>query len=158
MRLAEALTRRADAQKRHQQLRARIEASARFQEGEEPAEDAAALVTEALAVLDELEDLIRRINRTNAATALDDGVTITDGIAERDVMRMRHALFTSAADAAAGVAGAGSRVRRQMRSELREVAALPVGELREQADAVARALRDLDTRIQQRNWEVELLD
>jgi hypothetical protein len=158
MRLAEALSLRADAQKRVQQLRARIEASARYQEGEEPAEDAAALVAEASEVLDELEDLIRRINRTNAASELETGRTITDGIAERDVLKLRHALLAGAADAAAGVPGPGARVRRQMRSELREVSALPVGALREQADDIARRLRDLDTRIQQRNWEVELLD
>jgi hypothetical protein len=45
-------------------------ANARFQEGEEPAEDAAALLVEAGAVLDELEELIRRINQTNAATRI----------------------------------------------------------------------------------------
>ena len=40
MKLAEALALRADATRRIEQLRARIVASARFQEGEEPAEDA----------------------------------------------------------------------------------------------------------------------
>jgi hypothetical protein len=67
VKLAEALSLRADATRRVEQLRARIVANARFQEGEEPTEDAAALLGEAGAVLDELEDLIRRINRTNAA-------------------------------------------------------------------------------------------
>lgn len=154
MRLAEALSRRADAQKRYQQLRSRIEANARYQEGEEPAEDAAALIVEATHVLDELEDLIRRINRTNTATTLGDGRTMTDALAERDVLKMRHSLLSGAAGAAAG----GSSALRQMRSELREVAALPVAELRGRADDVARRLRELDSEIQQRNWEVELLD
>lgn len=36
--------------------------------------------------------------------------------------------------------------------------ALPVAELRAQADELARELRELDVRIQQSNWEVELLD
>ncbi|HEX7131875.1 MAG TPA: DIP1984 family protein [Iamia sp.] len=155
MRLAEALSRRSDAQKRYQQLRSRIEASARYQEGEEPPEDAGALVTEALALLDELEDLIRRINQTNAASELEPGRTITDGIAERDVLRLRHALLSGAAGAAAGT---DQRSYRQLRSELREIAALSVGELRTRADDVAERLRRLDTRIQQRNWEVDLLD
>jgi hypothetical protein len=53
-------------------------ANARFQEDEEPAEDAGALLAEAGAVLDELEDLIRRINRTNAATAIGSEGAITD--------------------------------------------------------------------------------
>jgi hypothetical protein len=39
-----------------------------------------------------------------------------------------------------------------MRSELRQISALPVAELRSRADAVAQELRELDNRIQQANW------
>ncbi len=46
MKLAEALSLRANAKRRIEQLRARVVNSARYQEGEEPAEDAAALLTE----------------------------------------------------------------------------------------------------------------
>ena len=77
MKLAEALALRADASRRAEQLRSRIIGSARYQEGEEPAEDAEALLTEAGAVLDELESLIRRINRTNSATPVGAG-TLTE--------------------------------------------------------------------------------
>jgi hypothetical protein len=38
------------------------------------------------------------------------------------------------------------------------LSALPVAELRGQADELARELRELDVRIQRSNWEVELLD
>ena len=155
MKLAEALALRADAQKRFEQLRVRAQASARYQEGEEPAEDAAALLQEAEEVLRELEDLIRRINRTNAMTSLDDGVTVTDAIARRDVLRLRHALLSSVADAASGRAGG---MPRQLRSELRQVAAVSVADLRADADAAAKEHRELDTRIQQRNWEVDLVE
>ncbi|KXK58297.1 hypothetical protein AWW66_30545 [Micromonospora rosaria] len=154
MKLAEALALRADASRRVEQLRARIAASARYQEGETPAEDAAALLTEAREVLDDLESLIRRINRTNAATQVEGG-TLTDALARRDVLRLRHGLVTSAASAAAGE---GQRGHRQLRSELRMIPALPVAELRGQADDLARQLREVDTVIQRTNWEVELLD
>jgi hypothetical protein len=70
MKLAEALALRADATRRVEQLRQRIAASARFQEGEEPAEDPQALLADVAGTLDELEMLIRRINRTNAASAV----------------------------------------------------------------------------------------
>ncbi|WP_432561833.1 DIP1984 family protein [Kineococcus sp. SYSU DK003] len=46
MEIAGALTERADAQRRVEQLRSRITANARHQEGEEPAGDAAALLVE----------------------------------------------------------------------------------------------------------------
>ena len=36
--------------------------------------------------------------------------------------------------------------------------ALPVAELRGQADAFAREIREVDVRIQRTNWEVDLLD
>ena len=112
-------------------------ASARYQEGEEPPEDAAALLAEAGVALDDLEGLIRRVNRTNAAAQIAAGETITDALARRDVLRLRHAVVTAAADAAAG------------RSQ---------GGIGRQADEIARELRELDIRIQRSNWEVDLLD
>ena len=156
MKLAEALALRADATRRVEQLRTRIVANARFQEGEEPAEDAQALLAEAGAVLDELEDLIRRINRTNAATRMGPEGTITDALARRDVLRTRHSVVTAAADAAVGRSQGG--MGRQLRSELKMLAALPVAQLRAQADDLARQVRELDVRIQQSNWEFDLME
>lgn len=157
MKLAEALALRAEATRRVQQLQTRIVGNARYQEGEEPAEDAAALLAEADAALDDLESLIRRINRTNAAAVLDGGGTLTDALARRDTLRLRHAVVTSAADAAAGRDQRGAAVR-QLRSELRMLAALPVAELRTRADVLAREIRETDVSIQRANWEVDLLD
>ncbi len=157
MKLAEALSLRADTARRVEQLRARIVASARYQEGEEPPEDAPALLIEAGAALDELEVLIRRINRTNAAAEIGADGTITDALARRDVLRLRHSVVSAAADAAAGRSHAGG-MGRQLRSELKMLAALPVAQLRAQADGIARELRELDVRVQRSNWEVDLLD
>ena len=166
MKLAEALAMRSDASKRFEQLRSRAQANARYQEGEPPAEDAGELLVEADRVLAELEDLIRRINRTNAATMLaltppprpmlEEQMTVTDAIARRDVLRWRHALYTSVADAASG--GSGPGMVRQMRSELRYVSAVTVSELRRAADETAKQHRELDVRIQQANWETDLMD
>jgi len=156
VRLAEALSLRANAHRHVEQLRTRIASNARYQEGEEPSEDAGALLVEADEALREFEDLIRRINRTNAATAMEVDGTLTDALARRDVLRLRHRVLTTAADAAAGT-NQHSHAR-QLRSELKMFSALPVGDLRTQADQVARELRELDVRIQRTNWEVELLD
>ncbi|MGW9158763.1 MULTISPECIES: DIP1984 family protein [unclassified Microbacterium] len=153
MKLAEALTARADLQRRIEQLRARIVANARYQEGEEPAEDAAALIVEADAALTQLRDLIRRINATNARLDLGADGTMTDALAARDVLRLRHSVLT---DAAAAASGSNDQYLRQMRSELRQVSALPVAQLRSRADAVAQELRELDNRIQQANWANDL--
>lgn len=152
MKLAEALTARADLQRRIEQLRARIMANARYQEGEEPAEDPAALLVEADAALSELRELIRRINFTNSRLDLGADGTMTDALATRDVLRLQHSMLADAAAAASG----SHQSFRQMRSELRQVAALPVTQVRERADAVAKVLRELDNRIQQANWTHDL--
>ena len=155
MKLAEALALRSDLQRRFEQLRARAQAAARYQEGEEPAEDSAALLQEADEVLSQLQDLIGRINRTNSAAELESGVTVTDAIARRDVLRLRRILYVGVADAASGQVGGAIR---QRRSELRYIAAVDVRQLRRTADGIAKEYRELDTRIQQVNWEVDLAD
>lgn len=157
MRLAEALADRGDAQTRLEQLRTRARSNARFQEGEEPAESAGAIVAEADEVLVQLEELIRRINRTNSVTELEPGLTLTDTLARRDVLRLRRRLYAEVADAAAGQGG-GHFDFRHMRSELRHVTALDVTSLRQTADAIAKEHRQLDGRIQQANWEVDLVE
>ena len=63
MKLAEALLLRADRNRTLAQLTQRIQGSARYQEGEKPPEDAQELVRGASALLDELEGLIRNLNR-----------------------------------------------------------------------------------------------
>ncbi|MEU1283392.1 DIP1984 family protein [Kitasatospora sp. NPDC005856] len=156
MKLAEALAERAEATRRVEQLRDRVVSSSRYQEGEAPAEDATQLLAEAGEVLDTLESLIRRINRTNATVEMGPDGTLTDALARRDVLRLRHSVLTAAADAAAGK---GERAYgRQLRSELVMLSALPVAELRGRADALARDIREVDMRIQHANWEVDLLD
>lgn len=159
MRLAEALMERSDLQRRVESLRSRIQASARYQEGEDPAEDAAALLEEAVETVDRLAGLVTRINLTNTAARLDDGTPLTSALARRDALRTRHGILVDAADAASGRGGGGgSYAPRQMRSELRQIAALPIRDVRDRADDTARELRELDARIQRANWEVELVD
>lgn len=156
MKLAEALSRRAAAARRIEALRTRVIGSARHQEGDTPAEDPAVLLAEVDGAIDEYEDLIRRINRTNSATTIGPAETLTDALARRDALRLRHHVLKSAADAAAGTDRAG--YTRQLRSELKMLSALPVAQLRADADRVAQEHRELDVRIQQRNWEVDLID
>lgn len=156
LKLAEALLLRADRRRTFEQLRNRGQAAARYQEGEEPPEDANALLIEAEEALDELETLIRRINNTNSATTLADGRTLTAALAERDALSLRYALLSGLADAGAG--NPQGRIGRQMRSELRVLTAVPVAELRDRADGVAQRHRELDALIQQANWTTDLAE
>jgi hypothetical protein len=155
MKLAEALLLRADRNRSLEQLKQRIQVSARYQEGENPPEEARDLVVAASAVLDELEVLIRTINRTNSGTVMGDGRTVTDALAERDVLRLRYSMLKVSADAASGASQQAGFIR-ATRSELKYMRALDVKDLRQQASDVARRARELDARIQQVNWTTEL--
>jgi len=152
MKLAEALIQRADHRKRLDQLRERLLRVARVQEGDAPAEDPAALLAEVERAAAELTRLIQRINRTNATTALDDGRTIADAIAERDTLRLRHTILTMLLQATT------IKQDRLTKSEVRFQRTVDVVALQRQADNLAQATRELDTKIQAANWLVDLLD
>ena len=64
MKLAEALAERSDCQKRLEEIRDRLERSARIQEGEEPTEDSSELLSQADRIHARLLELISAINRT----------------------------------------------------------------------------------------------
>ena len=151
MKLAEALAERSDCQKRLEEIRDRLERSARIQEGEQPAEDPNELLSETDRIYARLLELISAINRTNSMTAFDKDRTISDVIAERDVMGKRR-------DFLASVAGsANSRWDRYSKSEVRYVLTVPAGKLRADADQLAKRYRELDLRIQELNWKTELV-
>lgn len=124
---------------------------AKVQEGDQPAEEPTALIEEYEKLAGALEDLIRRINRTNITAQVGPG-SLTDALARRDVLRLRIAMFREVA-AAATVTHA-----RATKSEVRFRGTVSVSELQQQADALAREHRDLDASIQEANWRVDLED
>lgn len=150
--LAEALIQRADAQKRIEQLKQRVIRIAKVQDGDQPAENPAALIGEIERISGTLVDLIRRVNRTNAATPLAGEGTIADAIARRDGLRLLYNAYTTLAEAAV------VKQDRYTKSEVRFVSTVDVGALQRRADELAREYRELDTRLQAANWLVELLD
>lgn len=152
MKLAEALMLRADVQKRFEQLRQRLTNNAKVQEGDEPAEKPEALLSEIETISAELTSLIKRINRTNTATQFVDGKTLTDVLAERDVLGMRRNVFLNLAQAAS------VSHQRVGRSEIKFVSTVNVAEIQKQADKLAKEYREIDSRIQEFNWQTVLVD
>lgn len=150
MKLAEALVARADAQRRLGQLQDRLRKAALVQEGTEPSEDPQELLRESERVIESLEKLIRRINATNSATAFDEHWTLTDAIAARESAQRRVHLYSQLAQDA-------TPETRYRASELRSIPTIDVRDIRARADAAAKQHRELDTKIQQLNWSVDLL-
>jgi len=156
MLLAEALVLRADRHKRLKELATRIENNARVPGGAAPDEDPEVLLEEATRVADELVGLVRRINRTNAATVAgeDEGATVSDLIAERDRARDMAKLLRGAAQAGTRGTGRGWGSREADATK----AAVDVPALQREADRWAVRYRELDVRLQQLNWASELLE
>jgi hypothetical protein len=151
MKLAEALAERSDCQIKIDEIKKRLIRSARVQEGEQPAEDTTELLAESERVFVRLLELVSAINRANSRTAFDTKLTISDAIAERDVVGKRR-------DFLAGIAEAGStRQDRYSKSEVRFVATVSVGKLQAEVDQFAKRYRELDTRLQELNWKTELI-
>ena len=149
MKLAEALIMRADLQTRLEQLRQRLAANARVQEGESPAEDPMELLAEMNTAADQLEALISRINLTNAHVVWE-GKTLTELLARREVLSQKISLLHTLLENASGTVLRGSR------SEVKILSTVNVRDLRKQADELSGELRTLDTTIQSRNWLEEL--
>jgi len=125
--------------------------SARVQEGEQPAEDSTALLTETERVFARLLELVGAINRTNATTPFASGKTISDAIAERDIVGKRRDFLSSIADSAS------TRQDRYSKSEVKFVATLSIADLQKQVDQLSKRFRELDTRLQELNWQTDLV-
>lgn len=150
MKLAEALLLRGDIQKKIASLRERIVRNGLVQEGSTPLEDPNALLLEASAVMDELEKLVTSINAANLTHQLPDGRSLTAAIAHRDTLVQRHALLQAA------IGATQKEPDRYSVREIKWVAAVDVAKLQKQSEDLARQARELNARIQETNWKIEL--
>ena len=149
MKLAEALILRKDLQTRLMALEERLMNAAQVQEGDQPAEEPQALLLELDRMTQELQSLITRINLTNSNSMLD-GKTVTGLLAQRDMLGRKAGILRDLANTA------GQLVRRVRGSEIKIISTVNVADIRKQADEAAKALRELDTRLQGFNWTTDL--
>jgi hypothetical protein len=151
LKLAEALAERSDCQNRLDDLKKRMARSARIQEGETPAEDSTELLKEVERVFARLLGLVSAINKTNANTSFDKSSSISDAIARRDITAKKRDFLSGVADAAS------TRQDRYSKSEVKFVATLPIAQLQKQVDQLSKEFRELDTKLQELNWNTELV-
>lgn len=152
MKLAEALILRADLKKRFEQLRQRLTNNAKVQEGDEPSEKPEDLLKETEQIANEYEKLIKQINQTNSQTEFAKGKTLTDALAERDVLILRRGIYSGLVNAAT--------VSQQMysRSEIKFVSTVNVAQTQKQVDKLSKQYRELDAKIQEFNWKIDLVE
>lgn len=151
MKLAEALQERADLNRKIEELKRRLSNVVLVQEGEEPAEDPAALLVQLDESTARLERLMAAINLTNCRTKVN-GETLTALIARKDALLVRLAAYRELAYQA------GQNTSRARGTEIRVKSTLKAAELQKAADAMAKEVRLLDNLLQETNWKTKLVE
>lgn len=152
MKLAEALILRSDMQKKYQLLLERIALNLKGQEGEKPSEDPTVLILELEALTKNTASLIEKINRTNQLTQLFPEMTLAGALTKRDSLsKLASKLHEFAKDA-------GYQSSRYSKSEVKEISFVDIEKLRKDADQYSEEARKLDMKIQEKNWQTELLE
>ena len=126
--------------------------NAKVQADDQPAEDPEVLQQELEQLAQELVLLIQRINRTNCYTELEEGMSIADALAARDIAKLKSDIYRNLAQAAI------IKQDRQTKSEIKFQSTIQVSEVQRKADQFAKEHREIDTRVQQANWQTELGD
>jgi predicted translin family RNA/ssDNA-binding protein len=150
MKLATALSERADLQRRIAELGIRLNNNAKVQEGEKPAEEPKALLEELNRNFVRLEELIARINHTNNVTEYE-GKTLTDYIARRDCLKQKISIMRSFLDRSS------EKVARYSKTEIKIMSTIEVADIQKEVDELSKELRETDEKIQELNWTTELL-
>lgn len=151
MKLAEALTLRADLQKYVEQLKSRLVDNVKVQEGDKPLEQPTILFTELNNILPQLEDLIVKINLTNTHVIVD-GKSMTQLMAEKDILRKKLDIYRTA------YSDAVIRNDRYSRNEIKFVSTIDGESLQKKIEAMSKQYRELDMKIQKANWSADLLE
>ncbi len=149
MKLSEALSLRADLQRKIGQLKRRLCSCVKVQEGNDPIEDPVELRKELDRCFEQLEGLVYRINYTNLVTERN-GVSITKMIAQRDTLTLRVAVMRE-------VLKYASDIERYGHNEFRYLRMIDVAKMQQETDECANRRRKLDMEIQGINWIVDLL-
>ncbi|WP_107710078.1 DIP1984 family protein [Campylobacter concisus] len=151
MKLAQALILRADTQKRLEQLKGRLLDNAKMQENERPSEDPKLLLKELDRLSDELFRLILAINLTNSSAKFE-GVSLTEMIAKKDTLSQKASVLRDFAKSAS------QKVDLYSNSEIKILSSVDVATLQKQIDELSKEIRELDMKLQEANWQVDLIE
>ena len=151
MKLAQALILRSDTQKRIEQLKVRLLSNAKTQENESPSEDPKLLLKELDKLTSELFRLICSINLTNSS-AKSDGISLTAMIAKKDALMLKANVLREFATSAS------QKVDLYSNSEIKILSTVDVSALQKQVDALSKEIRELEMKLQEANWTVDLVE
>lgn len=147
MKLAEALIKRKDTLKMIDVVNRRMVDIALLDEGQVPEFSHDEMINELDELYLELVLLMQTINRTNANVMFDEHRTITDALAERDILSYRQKIIMKLLNE--------TSAKRYMYKHTRTFS---VRKLAKELDKSAKKFRELDLKIQQKNWATEAME
>lgn len=151
MKLAEALQERADLNRKIEQLKSRLNNNVLVQEGEQTAESPEQLKQELDSSLERLTSLIAQINKTNCETNVD-GQTLTELIAKKDTLSLKISVYKDI------VYTASQTSYRARNTEIKIKSAISVADWQTEIDRMAKELRLVDNKLQETNWNTDLIE
>ena len=141
----------ADLNRNIDQLQSRLNNNVLVQEGEEPAEDPQKLKEMLDESIARLAYLIKCINQTNCQTIID-GKSLTELIAQKDALSLKIHAYKDI------VYTAAQSVYRARNTEIKIKQTINVASWQAEIDQMAKNLRLLDNKLQENNWQTDLIE
>jgi hypothetical protein len=153
MKLAEALIERVELQRKNSELVDEIMDNVHLPDCDEPTIVPEELIRRYDANMTRLNELVRRINKTNCFTEMSNGRTLVDAIAKRDCLISRIAEYSYSCFLLAPFL-----LRSEKKEKVKYVRHADLKTLKRKLSHLSQELRKLDTAIQAKNRSVELLE
>ena len=151
MKLAQALIERKAIKTNMEELKKRIYQNAKIQEGDSSIESPLDLMDELDIEIQRYTAIICRINETNNATQIDENLSMMEAIIQKDMLHLKYLVFKNLGDKAV------VKEDRYSRREIKYVPNVDIPTVRKKLNAVAKEYRELDMKIQECNWNTELI-
>ena len=146
MKLAEGLLLRADLMKKIEHLQNRIRPVLIVSDDKLPQEDPEELLAQLRKAVQNLEDIVVRINKTNNETIVEGEGLLMEALAKRDSLKMLSEKLRNIRYAA--------QINNSGDNNLKTT--ISISKLQVEMDQTGRAFREIDSKIQETNWLTEL--
>ena len=146
MKLAEGLLLRADLMKKIEHLQNRIRPVLIVSDDKLPQEDPEELLAQLRKAVQNLENIVVRINKTNNETMVEGEGLLMEALAKRDSLKMLSEKLRNIRYAA--------QINNSGDNNLKTT--ISINKLQIEMDQTGRAFREIDSKIQEINWLTEL--
>lgn len=146
MKLAEGLLLRADLMKKIEHLQNRIRPVLIVSDDKLPQEDPEELLAQLRKAVQNLENIVVRINKTNNETMVEGEGLLMEALAKRDSLKMLSEKLRNIRYAA--------KINNSGDNNLKTT--ISISKLQVEMDQTGRAFREIDSKIQEINWLTEL--